>query len=286
MINKFEVEIMFDEIKTFQKVYETKSITKTAKSLYISQPTVSVRIKTLEKELNINLFERKGKKGLVPTPNADQFYRDSQKILKTWEDSIDNLDIKYKSKKTKCVIGASELISDRILPKLMSRIDYLSNKYSFTLVTGSCDKIYSQLVQQQIDFALLEKPYASNEIEITNFMSNPFVLAGNESLSTWIIEPTNSVQYKYTYQYFRENHIRPTNLIRVNSDSLISKLLLQQVGRAIISKRIITNTQIEYQELPYNFYTDIYLASHKISKSNNFEKLKRILTVQLTQLDF
>ena len=277
---------MFDEIKTFQKVYETKSITKTAQYLFISQPTVSVRIKVLEKELNVKLFERKGKNGLIPTTNADQFYRDSQKILKTWEDSIDNLDIKYKSKKTKCTIGASELISDRILPKLISRIDYLFDTYSFTLINGSCDDIYNQLVQHQVDFALLEKPYTSSEIEITNFMSNPFVLAGDDALSTWIIGPTSSVQYKYTYKYFRENRLRPSNLIRVTSDSLIQKLLLQQVGRAIVSKRVITNNQIKYAELPDDFYTNIYLASHKISKSNNIEKLKRILTVQLTQLHF
>lgn len=277
---------MFDQIKTFQRVYETRSITKTAQYLFISQPSVSVRIEALEKELHVTLFARKGKKGLVPTANADQFYRDSQKILKTWEDSKNNLDIKYRDKKTRCTIGASPLVSDRILPKLISRINYLSDRYYFTLISGSCDEIYNKLFRHQIDFALLEKPYSSDEVETLNFMSNPFVLAGNSTWKAWIIGPANSIQYKYTYLYFRENHLRPKNIIRVNSDSLIQKLLQEQIGKAIISKRVISNGQIPYQELPDNYRTNIYLASHKISKSNNIDKLKRILTVQLTQMHF
>lgn len=277
---------MFEEIKTFQKVYETRSITKTAEFLYISQPSVSVRIKALEKELGVQLFYRKGKKGIIPTANADHFYRDSQKILKTWEDSLNNLNISHQRNKTKCTIGASELISDRVLPKLISRIDYLSNNYSFSLVSSNCDDIYNKLYEQQIDFALLEKPYVSDEIEITNFMSNPLVLAGDESKKNWIVGPANSVQYKYTYQYFRDNHIRPNNLIRVNSDYLIPKLLCEQIGRAIVSKRAIASKNIPYNELPDSFYTDIYLASHKILKSDKLERIKRILTVQLTQLHF
>ena len=278
--------IMFDEIKTFQKVYETRSITKTAQFLFISQPSVSVRIKALEKELNVQLFQRKGKKGLIPTANADQFYRDSQKILKTWEDSVNNLDVRHNRSKTKCTIGASELISDRVLPKLMSRINYLLDRFSFNLISGNCDDIYNKLYQQQIDFALLEKSYTSDEIEITNFMSNPFVLAGDESNKEWIVGSSNSVQYKYTYQYFREKHIRPSGMIRVNSDSLIPKLLCEKIGKAIVSKRAIANKNIPYSELPDNYYTDIYLASHKIVKSNKLEKIKRILTVQLTQMHF
>lgn len=277
---------MFEQIKTFQRVYETRSITKTAHYLFISQPSVSVRIESLEKELHVTLFTRKGKKGLVPTANADQFYRDSQRILKTWEDSKNNLDVKYRNKKTRCTIGASPLVSDRILPKLIARINYLSNKYYFTLVSGSCDEIYNQLFRHQIDFALLEKPYSSNEIETLNFMSNPFVLAGDRNLETWIIGSANSIQYKYSNLYFRENHFRPKNIIRANSDSLIQKLLLEQIGKAIISKRVIASNQISYKELPNKYRTDIYLVSHKISKSDNIDKLKRILKVQLTQMHF
>jgi len=45
-------------IKTFISLAETKNFNKTAENLYISQPTVSMRIKQLEDELGQTLFDR------------------------------------------------------------------------------------------------------------------------------------------------------------------------------------------------------------------------------------
>ena len=55
------------------KVYELKSISKTAEELYVSQPSVSYSIKELEKQLEVNLFNRKAK-GVEPTLEAEKLY--------------------------------------------------------------------------------------------------------------------------------------------------------------------------------------------------------------------
>ena len=47
------------EIETFLTIVNTKSITKTADILFLSQPTVSHRLKSLEKELGFPLIVRK-----------------------------------------------------------------------------------------------------------------------------------------------------------------------------------------------------------------------------------
>ena len=44
---------MFEWIKTFIAVYETKNFSAAAKQLYISQPTVSLQIKKLEQHFSI-----------------------------------------------------------------------------------------------------------------------------------------------------------------------------------------------------------------------------------------
>ena len=49
---------MFKRIQSFIAVYETRSFSKAAEQLFISQPTVSVHIKQLELQLNTTLFER------------------------------------------------------------------------------------------------------------------------------------------------------------------------------------------------------------------------------------
>ena len=47
------------EIETFLTIVNTKSITKTAELLFLSQPTVSHRLRSLEEELGFSLIIRK-----------------------------------------------------------------------------------------------------------------------------------------------------------------------------------------------------------------------------------
>ena len=50
------------EIETFLMIVKTKNITKTAENLFLSQPTVSHRLKLLEDELNVKLLNFAGRR--------------------------------------------------------------------------------------------------------------------------------------------------------------------------------------------------------------------------------
>ncbi len=60
-------------LEYFKKLAEIKHYTKAATELYIAQPTLSVAISSLEKELGAPLFERKNNQILL-TPCGEQFY--------------------------------------------------------------------------------------------------------------------------------------------------------------------------------------------------------------------
>ena len=63
------------EIEAFLAVYRLENITKAAESQYISQSSLSLRLKTLERELGCELFVRgKGRRSLEPTQWGRRFY--------------------------------------------------------------------------------------------------------------------------------------------------------------------------------------------------------------------
>ncbi|CBK74932.1 Transcriptional regulator [Butyrivibrio fibrisolvens 16/4] len=74
------------DIRSFMECYETRSINKAAKSLYISPQGLGKLLDRLEHELRIQLFDRT-KQGLVPT-EAGVFYtikaRSLSETLKSW----------------------------------------------------------------------------------------------------------------------------------------------------------------------------------------------------------
>lgn len=62
------------------KVAETQSITRAAKELYISQPSLSNAMKELEKEMDVTLF-RRGQKGVTLTSEGEEFLSYARQII-------------------------------------------------------------------------------------------------------------------------------------------------------------------------------------------------------------
>ena len=78
------------------EVAEASSITKAAEKLYMGQPNLSRAIRELEDTLGIKIFKRTSK-GIVPTPQGDEFLRYARKILS----QVDAVEQLYRGEKTR-----------------------------------------------------------------------------------------------------------------------------------------------------------------------------------------
>lgn len=78
----------------FQRVVKANSISKAAEELFISQSQVSRVVSSLEHELGVELFERKGHK-LELTPCGKIFYEDSSSIIDLCFKAIDRVKKTY-----------------------------------------------------------------------------------------------------------------------------------------------------------------------------------------------
>ncbi|WP_461219155.1 LysR family transcriptional regulator [Lapidilactobacillus salsurivasis] len=277
---------MFQDLTVFQKVYETRSITKAAKDLYVTQPSISIQIKKLEAHLGVKLFERSGNKGVVPTENANRFYRDSQIILQNWENSLNHLVKSHRSPRIRCAIGVSPTTSLFVLPKLMENLQNYFDQFDFEIITADSEVILEDILKHEIAFGILEKPFVAQQVEQMAFTSDELVLAGNLESPEWIIGRAGSTQREYTERYFNEHHIRPTHLIKVSDDNLITKLVSMRIGKAIVSKRSITDTLLPYQQLSSDFRREFYLLSPTISSSTEIQKLINRIKTLLPQFHY
>ena len=83
-------------LKYAVEVAEASSITKAAEKLYMGQPNLSRAIRELEDTLGIKIFKRTSK-GIVPTPQGDEFLRYARKILS----QVDAVEQLYRGEKTR-----------------------------------------------------------------------------------------------------------------------------------------------------------------------------------------
>ncbi|WP_290002631.1 LysR family transcriptional regulator [Faucicola atlantae] len=105
-------------LNTFLAVMQTGSISQAADKLFITQPAVSKRIKNLEDEFDVALFDTVGR-GIIPTQAA----YDLVPHAKRWLDDYNNLKINLKNNQRtvsgKLVIGTSHHIGLHHLPVVL-----------------------------------------------------------------------------------------------------------------------------------------------------------------------
>ena len=103
------------------------NITKAARELFVTQPSISNAIKALEEEFGVNLFFRNNNK-LTLTPEGERFYKSAEELL-AHADSVESEFHELRKKIIPIRIGIPPMLGTIYLPEL-----YLSLKDNFPKV--------------------------------------------------------------------------------------------------------------------------------------------------------
>ncbi len=173
--------VNIDNLEAFMYVVHLKSVHKASKALFLSQPTVTARIKSLERELNTELFIRQGR-NLTLTYQGKEFIPYAQSILQTLREGKRQL--KQKSAQDKIVFGANMITSQYFVPYALTtwKRNHPQLRFKFTGTTN--DELISKLLNHQIDFAIMramdnegiqQEPILDNSVRLIVYPGHPFI---------------------------------------------------------------------------------------------------------------
>ncbi|OIK60972.1 LysR family transcriptional regulator [Oenococcus oeni] len=250
---------MFKLLESFIAVYETRNFSKAAEELFLSQPTISVHINQLEKQLDTSLFERNGRTEIRPTENAKRFYPEALKIISNWQRAKEKI-ADHKMPKSRLKIAASHTTATTLLPKVIKFLSASIDQLQIQVSLHNSDDILEMISQHKINLGLIEKPSTNDAVKRYELMNDQLVLAGNQKSSIWLIRENGSGVYHYTQQYLKENGIIPEQTIRIKSNEIIVATLAKGIGKSIVSKKtLITGTP--FKELGDSFNRSFYLLT-------------------------
>lgn len=106
----------FKQLEAFVAVVDYGSFSEAARKLYLTQPTTSTHIRSLEEELHTRLIIRTTKK-LTITPKGYQLYDSAVRMLDIRNNLFENF---TGSKKQIIDLAASTIPSSYLLPELMA----------------------------------------------------------------------------------------------------------------------------------------------------------------------
>lgn len=112
---------MYDlrKLEAFCKVCELKSFSKAGAALFLSQPTVSAHIQSLERELNTRLVDRLART-VLPTPAGEILLRHCQEAFQNLANAREEIDsLHYEATGTLC-IASTTMPAHHVLPAILT----------------------------------------------------------------------------------------------------------------------------------------------------------------------
>jgi DNA-binding transcriptional LysR family regulator len=142
----------------FYKVAQNHSFSKAAEELLLSQPTISMQVKKLEADLEVNLFDRFGK-NIYLSREGEFVYEYAERIFETVKELEDHI----AAQKGKIVgnihIGASNTPGVHIIPNLLGIFKHSYPDISTHLHIRNTREILNMIISNQVDFAVIGGKY-------------------------------------------------------------------------------------------------------------------------------
>ena len=252
---------MIEELKTFIEVVKYENFTKAAKKINLSQPTVSLHIKRLEKMFDTILIQRSNKsKTVTITPEGKLLYDKGLEILNAID--VIRSEIAHTSSQTRRTlrVGASLTIGDYFLPEMLSQFTELNPEVEIEVSIENTTLICNKVGALEVDIGLIEGDthqvglkreyfYEDNMILITAH-DGPLTRA-NVRLSdlrhqVWISREVGSGTQVALHHFLEKNNIEPKRIMTFNSNFAVKEAvkkglgitLLSEIGRASCRERV------------------------------------------------
>ena len=144
---------MFKYADYAYKIYETKSFTKAAEQLFITQPSLSLSIKKLEESLGMPIFDRSGRE--IKLTDIGRKYISAVEEIRNIESSLRHeIDDLQKLKKGHITIGSTIFVSSHILPHILKKFQTLFPKITLNVLVENSANLEALLEKGSIDLII------------------------------------------------------------------------------------------------------------------------------------
>ncbi|MBI0579112.1 LysR family transcriptional regulator [Neobacillus cucumis] len=184
-----------DHLEAFMYVVHLESIHKAAEALYLSQPTVTARIKTLERDLGIELFLRKGR-SLTLSDEGKAFIPYAEQIINTYSEGKKRL--KREENPEEIIIGANMITSQYFIPFALPFIKKENPALRFKFISAPNEVLLDKLLQNQLDIAFMKDvnhrgiqkhELLNNSVRLVVYPGHSFQFQENISVQQLAMEP-------------------------------------------------------------------------------------------------
>lgn len=275
----------FHQLEMFLKIVQTKSITKTAEAMHLTQPAVSIQLKNFQKQFDIPLTEVINKKIYI-TDFGKEIAESAENIIN--EANLINYQMmKFKGALTGTLKINSVSTGKYVIPYFLYDFFKKNESVELRLDVSNKAKVIENLENNETDLSIvsfLPKNIKLNSIEL---MPNTLYLVGNELLQKentpinksaleilpLIYREEGSSTRMAMEKFIEKNRIKVRKKIQLTSNEAVKQAVMAGMGYSIMPiigiKNELQNKQlqiIDVKGLPVKTtWSVVWLKDKKLS---------------------
>lgn len=242
-------------LRTFCVVAQKENITHAAEQLHISQPTVSLQIQALEREMGEKLLERRGPSVRL-TPEGKILYQLVQPIAA----GIDSLKETFaanlgKMEKGELNIAAGQSTALYVLPQYIKRFNEAYPGIRINLHNVAGQSGMKMLLEDQVDLAvgpllhipdtIIYRPFASFDSILITPENHPLSNVGQVTLRDispygLILPPRNMSTWRMVDTVFRQHEVLYSVAMEAGGWEIVKKYVESGLGISIVTEVCLT----------------------------------------------
>lgn len=243
------------QLEAFVRVSERKSFSKAARELFLTQPTISAHISSLEKELDARLFVRNTKE-VDLSEEGKKLYGYARQIVELEYKIEDVFSSEKEHEQQQITIAASTVPAQYLLPQILARFNEKYPKEQFKISEMDSAQVIERVLDRTIDVGftgtVLEKkrcayiPFYEDELIIITPNNEKFrKLKEENKKTTWIegepliMREEGSGTRKEAEKQLRKSgiNIEGLNVVAsIENQETIKRSVENGVGISVISK--------------------------------------------------
>ncbi len=246
------------QIEAFVQVAQHRSFSKAADALFLTQPSVTARIQSIERDLGEALFERNGR-GVRLTEMGTTFLPHARRALKALQEGRDALDGMRNLEIGALKLGSALTVSTYVLPKILKEYCSTYPGVEVSVHTGRSEQVLHMVLSDDVHCAL-ERTVHHADIATIPLYEDDLVLAaapthrfaksarvtiedvGREPL---ILFDKGSSYNQLIQGVFRQHGIVPRTLMELDTIEATKKMVEEGLGIALLPK---VSTEREFEQ--------------------------------------
>jgi DNA-binding transcriptional LysR family regulator len=237
----------FGQIEAFVQVSAHNSFSRAAEVLQLTQPSITARIQSLEREVGEELFERGGR-GVSLTDAGQAFLPYAERILQTLAEGRDAIEEVRSVQLGSLHLGSAMTICTYVLPNILHAFRARHAGVDVTIRTGRSEQVLAMVQSDEVQVGIvrsLSHPDVEtvhlydDEIVLTAYPEHPFAAHGAATIEEAAGEPIvlfdrGSSYFGLIHSFFRQAGVVPNVAMELDSLEATKRMVEEGLGIALV----------------------------------------------------